>query len=249
MRRIVRYRALTDTAHRVPEAAALTRLFMRFGAASGRYADASAHVGDGDDDERDDADGDKASKSGSGARTAPVFRVLALLEDATQVRAMCVCARGECMRSQALTQRDANRCRADTDHARSAIASRWALVTAFCHAHRLPLSTGHLCELAAKGDWYAIALCVCSVLTRCVQAGTARRRTAPAIPAVASAAHCTQTRGCCTTATTLAGVCRACVSLLLLMNVLCVLVGPVEYASCSRRYCSPRGVATTARRH
>ncbi len=67
--------------------------------------------------------------------TSPVFRALRLLEDATLALTLspaAVAARG------------------------SGAQSLWSLVTSFCHVHALPLSTGHLCELAQANDWVGL---------------------------------------------------------------------------------------------
>jgi hypothetical protein len=66
--------------------------------------------------------------------SSPVFRALRLLEDATLALTLTPAA---------VAQRGTG-------------PSYWSLVTSFCHAHALPLSTGHLCELAQANDWVGL---------------------------------------------------------------------------------------------
>jgi hypothetical protein len=66
--------------------------------------------------------------------SSPVFRALRQLEDATLALTLAPAA---------VAQRGTG-------------PSLWSLVTSFCHAHALPLSTGHLCELAQANDWVGL---------------------------------------------------------------------------------------------
>jgi len=117
--------------------ASLAHLFLQFGASAGVYAD----IGN-------DAASSRATESSTStnnnnneneARAAPrtaVQRALTLLEDATLALTLDVDATAK------RKQRGAG--------------SAWSLVTAFCHTHGLPLSTGHLCELAQANDWVGL---------------------------------------------------------------------------------------------